>query len=149
MWDLILCFHFSSLPHYIVGLIASGLKLVRVSVRNREGWKREHSTSLNCLHISGLCKLYCLVSSCRYISPFPATTILSTHTHTIWMTLLCCWLSATFQHENHYNYDGQCSNKCHSYNSTNDSCCVVRLSTCRGNTLCLTNIRCFSRKRQQ
>ena len=29
---LILCFHCSSLPHYIVGLIASGLKLVRVSV---------------------------------------------------------------------------------------------------------------------
>ena len=24
------------LPHYIIGLIASGLKLVRVSVRNRE-----------------------------------------------------------------------------------------------------------------
>ena len=82
-----------------------------------------------------------------------------TYTHTIWMTLLCCWLSATFQHKNHYNYDCQCGNdhKCHSYyhNSSYYSCCVVRLSTCRGNTLwtcrgntlCLANIRCCSWKK--
>ena len=46
--------------------------------------ERTQCFSLNCLHISCLGELYCLVSSCRYISPFPATTILSTHTQFGW-----------------------------------------------------------------
>ena len=45
-----------------------GLKLVRVSVRNREKVRlkeRTESVLVNCLHISGLCKLYCLVNHRR------------------------------------------------------------------------------------
>ena len=56
-------------------------------MRNREKLRlkeRIQCASLNSLHVSCLGELYCLVSSCRYTSPFPATTILSTHTQFGW-----------------------------------------------------------------